>query len=87
MSFQSVDEFMEQYDRDEITVRPGMEDSPDLRRMYHGQMAMVTGCDIAFGWLLDNHDPSLVFVFVAVFLVMMLTTSVAGHFAPNAVRR
>lgn len=47
-------EFMDQYNRDEIRVRPGMKDSPDLRRMYHGHMAMVTGCDIAFGWLLDK---------------------------------
>lgn len=48
------DELMRYYDRDSIRVRPGMESTPDLRRMYHGQMAMVTGVDIAFGWLMDK---------------------------------
>ena len=50
----SLDELMRYYDRDSIRVRPGMENTPDLRRMYHGQMAMVTGVDIAFGWLMDK---------------------------------
>jgi arylsulfatase A-like enzyme len=48
----TLDELMEYYERDNIRVRPGMEDTPDLRRMYHGQMAMVTGVDIAFGQLM-----------------------------------
>jgi arylsulfatase A-like enzyme len=50
----TLDELMQYYVRDSIRVRPGMESTPDLRRMYHGQMAMVTGVDIAFGWLMDK---------------------------------
>jgi arylsulfatase A-like enzyme len=50
----SLDELMVYYNRDSIRVRPGMESTPDLRKMYHGQMAMVTGVDIAFGWLMDK---------------------------------
>lgn len=50
----TLDELMVLYDRDNIKVRPGMENTPDLRRMYHGHMAMVTGVDKAFGWLMDK---------------------------------
>ena len=52
--YDTMDEFMNLYDRDKIQVRPGMENTPDLRRMYHGHMAMVSGVDKAFGWLLDK---------------------------------
>lgn len=52
--YETLDELMELYERDDIQVRPGMESTPDLRRMYHGQMAMVTGVDIAFGQLMDK---------------------------------
>lgn len=45
-------ELMAFYNRDSIKVRPGMESTPDLRRMYHGHMAMTTGVDIAFGQLM-----------------------------------
>lgn len=31
-----------------------MKNTPDLRRMYHGQMAMTTGVDIAFGQLMEK---------------------------------
>ena len=48
------DELMQFYVRDSIQVRPGMESAPDLRKMYHGMMAQVTGVDIAFGWLMDK---------------------------------
>ena len=52
--YETLDELMELYIRDSIRVRPGMEDTRDLRRMYHGHMAMVSGVDIAFGWLMDK---------------------------------
>lgn len=52
--YDSLDELMMLYDRDSIRVRPGMENTPDLRRMYHGQMAMVSGVDIAFGRLMEK---------------------------------
>lgn len=63
-----------------------------------GQIGMVFGfvsvglsvgssfAPVFFGWILDNHDPRLVFIFVAVFLLLMMTTSIAGHFAPNNVK-
>jgi len=50
----TLDELMQLYVRDSIRVRPGMENTPDLRRMYHGHMAMVTGVDIAFGWMMEK---------------------------------
>jgi arylsulfatase A-like enzyme len=50
----SLDELMAYYVRDSIRVRPGMENTADLRRMYHGHFAMITGVDKAFGWLMDK---------------------------------
>ena len=52
--YDTMDEFMEMYDREAITLRPGMEDTPDLRHMYHGYLAQVTGVDKAFGMLMDK---------------------------------
>lgn len=52
--YETMDDLMAYYQRDSIKVRPGTESSPDLRRMYHGQMAMVTGVDLAFGQLMDK---------------------------------
>ncbi len=52
--YDAPDELMALYNRDSIKVRPGIESTPDLRRMYHGQMAMSTGVDIAFGRLMDK---------------------------------
>jgi arylsulfatase A-like enzyme len=54
--YDSMEEFMDMYDRDEIRVRPGMEDTPDLRHMYHGYMAQVSGVDKAFGMLMKKLD-------------------------------
>lgn len=54
--YETLDELMALYDRDSIKVRPGMESSPDLRRMYHGHMAMVSGVDQAFGQLMEKLD-------------------------------
>ncbi|MGB5983182.1 MAG: sulfatase-like hydrolase/transferase [Nonlabens sp.] len=52
--YDSLDELMELYNRDDIKLRPGLEDTPDRRRMYHGHMAQVSGIDIAFGRLMDQ---------------------------------
>lgn len=52
--YDAPEELMAYYNRDSIKVRPGMESTPDLRRMYHGHMAMTTGVDIAFGQLMDK---------------------------------
>lgn len=50
--YDGPEELMAMYNMDSIKVRPGMENTPDLRRMYHGQMAMTSGVDIAFGQLM-----------------------------------
>ena len=54
--YDTMDEFMEMYDRDSIKMRPGMQDNPDLRHMYHGYMAQVSGVDKAFGMLMEKLD-------------------------------
>lgn len=52
--YDAPDELMAMYNRDSIKTRPGVENTPDRRRMYHGQMAMTTGVDIAFGQLMEK---------------------------------
>ncbi|WP_139959662.1 sulfatase-like hydrolase/transferase [Flavicella sediminum] len=47
-------ELMKLYNRDSIILRPGLEDTPDRRRMYHGHMAQVSGVDIALGRLMGQ---------------------------------
>jgi arylsulfatase A-like enzyme len=54
--YDAPDELMAMYSRDSIKMRPGVENTPDRRRMYHGHMAMTTGVDIAFGQLMDKLD-------------------------------
>lgn len=54
--YETMDDLMALYDRDTLKVRPGMEATPDLLRMYHGHMAMVSGVDRAFGKLMDKLD-------------------------------
>lgn len=52
--YDTLDELMDLYQRDQIQLRPGLEDTPDRRRMYHGHMAQVTGIDIALGKLMKQ---------------------------------
>jgi arylsulfatase A-like enzyme len=52
--YDAPDELMAMYNRDSIKMRPGIENTPDHRRMVHGQMAMTTGVDIAFGQLMEK---------------------------------
>lgn len=52
--YDAPQELMAYYDRDSIRMRPGVENTPDRRRMYHGHMAMATGVDLAFGRLMDK---------------------------------
>jgi arylsulfatase A-like enzyme len=52
--YDTMEEFMELYERDRIRVRPGMERTPDLLHMYHGYMAQVSGVDRAFGMLMEK---------------------------------
>lgn len=54
--YETMEELMALYDRDTLSVRPDRQSTPDLRRMYHGYMAMVSGVDRAFGQLVDKLD-------------------------------
>lgn len=47
--YDTLDELMNLYKREDVKLRPGLEDTSDRRRMYHGHMAQVTGIDIALG--------------------------------------
>jgi arylsulfatase A-like enzyme len=42
------------YDPDKIKLRPSQTDSPEVRKNMQGYMAMITGCDIAFGQLMKT---------------------------------
>lgn len=42
------------YNPDEIKLRASMTDSPEIRKDMQGYMGMVTGCDIAFGQLMQT---------------------------------
>ncbi len=66
--YDAPDELMAMYNRDSIRMRPGIENTPDRRRMVHGQMAMASGVDIAFGQLMGklkqlNMDDNTLVVF------------------------
>lgn len=42
------------YDPTKINLRPTVKDTPEVRRIYQGHMAMITGIDRAFGWLMEK---------------------------------
>lgn len=68
--YDTLDELMDLYNREDIRLRPGLEDTPDRRRMYHGHMAQVTGIDIALGRLMNqlsamNQDDNTLVAFSA----------------------
>jgi arylsulfatase A-like enzyme len=52
--YDTIDELMNMYDPHKIKLRPNVADCPQVRKMYHGYMAMCTGVDIAFGKLIDK---------------------------------
>jgi arylsulfatase A-like enzyme len=52
--YDTIGELMDLYDPEKITLRPSAEDTPDIRRAYHGYYAMCTGVDKAFGQLMDK---------------------------------
>lgn len=47
-------DLLELYDPATLTLRPTVEDSPKVRRIYQGHMAMISGLDRAFGWLMEQ---------------------------------
>ncbi len=52
--YDTIPELMSQYDPDKIRFRPNFDSPVHDRRSYHGHMAMCTGVDVAFGWLMEK---------------------------------
>ncbi|MEZ5103360.1 MAG: sulfatase-like hydrolase/transferase [Draconibacterium sp.] len=52
--YDAPEALMTMYNPDSIKMRPGIENTPDRRRMVQGHMAMITGVDIAFGQLMEK---------------------------------
>lgn len=52
--YETEPDLMARYDSEKIRLRPGVADSPEIRRAYHGYYAMCTGVDRAFGRLMDK---------------------------------
>jgi uncharacterized protein len=44
------------YDPAVLTLRPTVDDTPRVRAIYQGHMAMISSLDRAFGWLVDAID-------------------------------
>jgi arylsulfatase A-like enzyme len=47
------EEMLALYDPATLELRPGCKDTPEVRKMYQGYMALCTSVDKAFGWLMD----------------------------------
>ena len=52
--YDTIPELMSLYDPDKIKFRPNFDSKIHDKRSYHGHMAMCTGVDTAFGWLMDK---------------------------------
>lgn len=52
--YETIPELMNLYDPDKIPFRPNFDSTVHDKRSYHGHMAMCSGVDIAFGWLMDT---------------------------------
>jgi len=52
--YDAPEELLKLYDPAKITLRPNVEDTPQVRKMYQGHMAMCTSVDRAFGALMDK---------------------------------
>ena len=52
--YDTIPELMSMYDPDKITFRPNFASKVHDKRSYHGHMAMCTGVDTAFGWLMEK---------------------------------
>ena len=68
--YDTIPELMGLYDPANIKIRPNAEDCPKRRRQYQGYMAMCSGVDRAFGWLLEElkqkgYDRNTIVVFTA----------------------
>jgi len=54
LGYEAPADLMALYDPAAITLRPNVTDTPEVRTMYHGHMAMCTGLDIAFGQIMQK---------------------------------
>lgn len=52
--YDTMPELMNLYDPGNIKLRSNVEGTPEIRRDYQGHMAMCTGIDTTFGWILDK---------------------------------
>jgi arylsulfatase A-like enzyme len=52
--YDTIPELMGLYDPDKIKFRENFDSKIHDKRSYHGHMAMCTGVDTAFGWLMDK---------------------------------
>jgi arylsulfatase A-like enzyme len=49
-------DLLDLYDPAQLQLRPTVEDTPAIRRVYQGHLAMITSIDRAFGWLMEKLD-------------------------------
>jgi arylsulfatase A-like enzyme len=52
--YSAPEELLALYDPEKLTLRPTTEDTPRNRMAYQGHLAMITGIDQAFGWIMDK---------------------------------
>ncbi|HBG28042.1 MAG: hypothetical protein A2Y10_17600 [Planctomycetes bacterium GWF2_41_51] len=50
----AIKEMLDLYDPEQIKLRPNVEDNPEIRKYYHGHMAMISGVDKAFAMLIEQ---------------------------------
>ena len=72
------------YDPAKLTLRPNVEDTPQIRKMYQGYMAMCTGNDRAFGELMAKLrelklDENTIVVFTADHGDLLLSHGLRGN--------
>jgi arylsulfatase A-like enzyme len=52
--YETIPELMNLYDPEKIRFRPNFDSTVHDKRSYHGHMAMCSGVDMAFGWLMEK---------------------------------
>jgi arylsulfatase A-like enzyme len=52
--YDAPEDMLALYDPDNLTLRPTVADTPAVRRIYQGHMAMISSLDRAFEWLMET---------------------------------
>ncbi|MCL5270082.1 MAG: sulfatase-like hydrolase/transferase [bacterium] len=52
--YAAPEDLLKLYDPAKLKLRPSVEDTPQIRQMYQGHMAMCSSLDKAFGWIMDK---------------------------------